>query len=97
MGYCAVPVDGIEAQFVSGAFYGRGGGRGRRNCFYATGRPGWMRAQRGMRAFGSIGPAMPEIDEAEALRSQADLLKGQLEAVEARITAIEEAQGPGKE
>jgi len=46
-GYCAMPVDGVGMQSGKGAV-GIRGGRGRRNCFYATGLPGWMRGQKGM-------------------------------------------------
>ena len=52
-GYCAVVLNGVGARPVNTqGSYGRGGGRGFRNCFYATGLSGWMRAQRGMQAFG---------------------------------------------
>jgi len=56
-GYCAVVLNGTDARPVSarGACgmpagrQGRGGGHGYRNCFYATGLPGWMRAQKGVK------------------------------------------------
>ncbi|MFA5363374.1 MAG: DUF5320 domain-containing protein, partial [Candidatus Omnitrophota bacterium] len=54
-GYCAVPVGETGRQFGRGPFNGGGGGRGRRNCFYATGLPGWAREQKRMRAFGGVG------------------------------------------
>jgi hypothetical protein len=44
-GYCAV-------------FNARGRGRGMRHCFNATGMPGWMIAQKGMRACGGYGRAI---------------------------------------
>ncbi|MDD5196733.1 MAG: DUF5320 domain-containing protein [Candidatus Omnitrophica bacterium] len=59
-GYCAVPLSAAEKQPGKGSFYARGKGRGRRNCFYATGLPGWMRAQRGMQAFGCFGREISE-------------------------------------
>jgi len=72
-GYCALPVGGVGAQFGRGNVGPRGGGRGRRNCFYATGLPGWLRAQ----------------DEVSTLKNQADYLKSELEAIQARIQDLE--------
>lgn len=55
-GYCAVELNSTEVRPMSGrGFYGRGGGRGHRNCFKATGLSGWVRAQRGMQAFSGFG------------------------------------------
>jgi len=52
-GYCAVELNSTGVRPMSGCgFYGRGGGRGYRNCFNATGLSGWIRAQRGKQAFG---------------------------------------------
>jgi len=62
----------------------RGGGRGWRHMFYATGLPGWSRGPAPFTAFG------PE-DEATALKGQADWLKSQLEAIQARIEQIKKA------
>jgi hypothetical protein len=55
-------------------FGGRGGGRGWRNRFYATGIPGWV-------------PPTPEQEVAD-LKAQADWLKGQLDAIQKRIDEI---------
>jgi len=93
-GYCAMPIGEIERPFGRGAFGPRGGGRGRRNCFYATGAPGWMRAQRGMRAFGGFGQPLSREDEIAMLNNQADLLKGELETVQARVQALAEQREP---
>ncbi len=46
----------VERQSAQGGFSAQG--RGMRHCFFATGLPGWMRAQRGMRAFGGYGCAI---------------------------------------
>jgi len=55
-GRCAVALNGANANSGNNSsFYCRGAGRGSRNCFYATGLPGWVRAQKGMRAFGRFG------------------------------------------
>jgi len=44
-GYCAMPAGEAGRQFGRGVSGARCGGRGWRNRFYATGLPGWMRAQ----------------------------------------------------
>ncbi len=105
-GYCAVPVRGA-APF---GFYGRGrgyGGRGRgagrgwRHWYYATGVPGWMRAQAGAPAFGGpgYGPApygygapyaVPKEEELAALKDQLDFFKSQMEDLQARIREMED-------
>lgn len=74
-----------------------GGGCGRRNCFYATGLPGWMRAQKGMQAFGGFGRAISKEDELSALRNQADFLKQQLEDTQARIQSMASRQESDKQ
>jgi hypothetical protein len=55
-------------------FGGRGGGRGWRNRFYATGMPGWV--------------APPPEQETADLKAQADWLKGQLDAIQQRIDEL---------
>jgi hypothetical protein len=95
-GYCAMPVGETEKQFGGGSVGARGGGRGRRNCFYATGLLGWMRAQKGMQAFGGFGRAISKEDEVEALKSQADFLKQQFEDTQARIQSMTSQQESDK-
>jgi len=72
-------------------FWGAGGGgRGWRNMYYATGVPGWARA--GYPPAAPVGygyPAPAPIDEAEALKAQADALANQLEAIKARLADLE--------
>jgi hypothetical protein len=58
-----------------------GGGRGRRNMFYATGLPGWLR-------FG--GGAVAPQDEATTLKAQAEALQRQVEAINKRIADLEQ-------
>ncbi|MFH1415384.1 MAG: DUF5320 domain-containing protein [Elusimicrobiota bacterium] len=80
-------------------FFGRGmrmgsfGGCGRRNWYYATGRPGWCRAALGMPAWGGApysGPAeMAPGQEAGALKKESDYLKKELEAIQERIKTLE--------
>jgi len=88
-GYCAVALNSVGGRPFGGrGFYGRGG-RGFRNCFYVTGLPGWMRSQRGMQAFGGFGQALSKDDELAELKSQADYIKGDLEAIQGRIQELE--------
>lgn len=91
-GYCAIPMDSGAGELPNRGFYGgRGAGRGRRNRFYATGMPGWLRAQRGIQAFGGFGRAASKEGELEMLKGQAEFLKQQLEDAEARIKSLEGA------
>lgn len=88
-GYCAMPAGEVTRQPMSGSFYGRRGGRGRRNCFYATGLPGWMRVQRGMQASGGFSSTLPKKDEVSLLKDQAVYLKSELDAIQARLQNLE--------
>ena len=78
----------------------RGGGRGWRNRYYATGIQGWARAARGWPAWGSAAPyyapaeLAPE-QEAEALKMEREYLKKELEDIQMKIRSLE--QEPGKE
>ena len=101
-GYCAGfgvpgymnPVTGYG--FGWGYFGRRGGGRGWRNMFYATGLPGWMR-------FGRYAPPYyystpyrqpdPEMEK-EALKNQAQMMRSELDFIERRL---EEIESPTKE
>jgi hypothetical protein len=66
-----------------GAGYGfRGGGRGWRNIYYATGLPRWQRY--------AYVPPVPLQEEAEALKAQANWLKDQLDAINKRIEELEQ-------
>jgi len=95
-GYCGMPADEVAARPVGrGAYGGRGGGKGRRNCFYAARFPG-MRAQRGMPAFGGFGRIVSKEENLNTLKNQADLLKQQLEDTQARIQAMTSRQGSDK-
>ncbi|OQB12748.1 MAG: hypothetical protein BWY16_00382 [Candidatus Omnitrophica bacterium ADurb.Bin205] len=87
-GYCAMPVGEARIQLGRGVSGARDG-RGRRNCFYATGLPGWVRAERGMQAFGEVSRTLSKEDELSALKSQVEYLKGELDAVQARVQDLE--------
>jgi len=64
LGFCeGYPEPGYTKPGFGRGFYSRGGvfgggGRGRRNQYYATGLPGWARYGRGMQAWG-ISPQIP--------------------------------------
>lgn len=87
-GHCA----GYDAPGFASPGFGRGlgmavgfggGGRGRRNMFYATGGlPGWMRV-------GPVAPVVP-VDEAAALKAQAEALQRQVETINKRLAEIEQ-------
>jgi len=94
-GYCVVALNNTGVRPMSGGgFYGRSGGRGYRNCFNATGLSGWVRAQRGMQAFGGFGRAVSKEEELETLKIQAGFLKKQLEDTQARIQNAEGQEKP---
>jgi len=87
-----------------GFFGGRGGrGRGYRNWYYATGLPGWQRYNAGMPAWGGTiapqvnpyigpyaGPALAPDQEKEMLAEQADILRQQIDDIQARLGELEE-------
>ena len=102
-GFCAGYSVPGHANPVSGRGYfgqgrgliGCGGGRGRRNWFYATGLPGWQRASMGMPAFGGAYPYAPEMtpkQETDVLKNEANFLKNQLADIQGRIETLEKAQ-----
>ena len=82
-----------------GGFWGRGGGRGWRNWYWATGLTGWQRRAMGLPAFGGwaapygfpVGELTPK-QEADILKSQAEFLKREMEDIEKRIEALEKLQ-----
>ncbi len=83
---------------------GFGGGRGRRNQFYATGMTGWQRAAVGYPAYGGAMPAAapyaaPYAQPVSA-EQQLDALKGQAEyfadALEGIRKQIEELEAQSK-
>ncbi len=104
-GYCAgYDVPGYANVIPGRGFamgWGRGGGRGRgwRNRYYATGLPGWARfgyaPAWGQPPTATYGPyAVPpnKEHEAEFLKTQAEWLKGQLEAISQRISELEQEE-----
>ena len=96
LGYCA----GYSSPAYSAPGYagGRGwggggwggGGRGWRHWYYATGLPGWARA--GYSPGWTYPPyqqPMPEEQETELLRNQAEALGRELEAITKRLEELE--------
>ncbi|MEI6157948.1 MAG: DUF5320 domain-containing protein [Atribacterota bacterium] len=95
-GYCVVCLDPYASKPWIGwtpRLYG-GGGRGRRNWYYATGLPGWARAQYGYPPFppawGNVPPAAPQ-EEVDLLKEQAEFLKQQLEQIEKRMEGLQKS------
>jgi len=76
-GYCAIPVGNFTGRPRMGRLYGRGGGRGQRNRYYATGLVGWQRSN------------FTVEEEKESLKSEAELLKQELQDIQNRISALE--------
>ena len=102
-GFCAgYPVPGYTNP-VGGRGYwgwGRGGGRGRRNWFYATGLPGWARAGYGWPAWGGavnphayggapLAPGLTAQQELDGLKGQAEYLEDSLDGIKKRIEELE--------
>jgi len=100
-GYCAgygVPGymnPGVGAAPRWGWRYGAGRGWGWRNMYWATGLPGWYRAQMGMWAYGGrVGtpPTANPQNEREFLQQQAEFLQRQLDAIRKRLDELSKDQ-----
>lgn len=91
-GFCAgyaVPgtMNPVGGRGFWGVGRGRGGGRGWRHQFYATGVPGWARSGCGFGA--AAGPAAPAESEIDVLKQQAEFLQSSLSQINQRIQDIE--------
>jgi hypothetical protein len=84
--------------------WGRGGGWGRRNWYYATGLPGWARAGYGIPAWGGavnpyaysgapFAPGLTAQQELDALKGQAEYLEDSLEGIKKRMEELESRKG----
>jgi len=93
-GYCAVPAGTDGVYRTGGRFLGRGGGRGWRNRYYATGMTGWQRAAYRTPAYGAGYPYSGHTpdEEKEVLKEEAEALKRELEDIQNRIQTLENAQ-----
>jgi len=101
-GYCAglgvpgyaspMPGRGFGIGFGrGGGVWGRGGGRGWRNMFYATGQPGWMRFGGYAAPYGypaSYQAPSPEMEK-QFLKGQVDDLQAEMDAIRKRLADIE--------
>ena len=103
-GYCAgYDVPGYMNPTFGGygMGFGAGRGRGRRNWYYATGLPGWRRAQMGMpNAYDAYPPPVPPAyyppipqlsreQELDALRNQVKLMEENVQETQKRIEELE--------
>jgi hypothetical protein len=103
-GYCAgYPVPGFMNPILGRGFWGsgRGGGRGWRNWYYATGLTGWQRASFGMPALGSppayplpyaaqpFAQGMTKEQELDMLKGQAEYFEDTLEGIKKRMVELE--------
>lgn len=100
-GYCAgfgVPgyMNPIPGRGFWGRGRGRGGGRGWRNWYYATGLTGWQRAAMGAPAWGygvpyaaPVAQQMSSEQELEVLKQQASNFEVALEDIRKRIEELE--------
>lgn len=80
------------ADRVLGGFFGRGGGRGWRNMFYATGLPGWARVGMGVAGAAMAAGAfraMTREQELDVLKQQAEQAASTLESIRQRIGELE--------
>ena len=105
-GFCAgYPVPGYMNPIPGRGFWGwgRGGGRGWRHWYYATGLPGWARAGYGYPTWGPAvpfypfyaGPAAPTMapeQELTSLKQQAEYFQEALDEINKRIEELEKAK-----
>ena len=99
-GYCAgYTVPGFMNPIGGRGFLGRGrgGGRGRRHWYYATGVPGWARSGFGYPPQGAyLGPDLPyhtqdmtTEQELQGLKQQAEYFQNALGEIKKRIEQLE--------
>ena len=100
-GYCAPGYANPWPGRGFGMGWGRGGGRGRgwRNMYYATGLPGWARYGYAPAwgvlppaAYGPYGAPPTAEQETEFLKSQAEMLKEELDAISQRMAELEQEE-----
>ena len=90
----ANPIPGAGGAFGRG--FGRGGGWGWRNMYYATGLTGWRRAAYPYPVYSPpvpygarVAPAMTKQQEVDILKSQAEYLENSLKEIRERLSEIE--------
>jgi len=88
-----IPGQGFGMGFGSGrGFRGCGGGRGRRNMFYATGLTGWQRAagvQYGTPYAAPYATVPTKEQELEALKGQAEYFENAMGDIRKRLQELE--------
>ena len=86
--------------------WSRGGGWGRRNWYYATGLPGWARAEYGWPAWGGelsprsgapVAPGLTTGQELDALEGQVKYLKEALGDINKRIEELKSQESAKEE
>lgn len=93
---------GFRGGLGRGFGHGRGGGRGWRHRYYATGLPGWARAEYPYSS--DIEPALPQFrprmaphDELKMLRGEAESCEEALKNIRARIDELEQKRAARRE
>ncbi len=85
---------GYANNFAPGPGFGRrGGGRGRRNMYWATGMTGWQRGYNNPYWNEPYAAPAPEVNEGqnlEALKNQAKYFEGALNEINERIKKLED-------
>ena len=92
-GNCAFRNPGIGLAFMGQGSFFHGGGRGRRNRFYATGLTRWQRGDFNYPAFNWRGSSYVTgwtvKEEKEALKSQMEFLERELADLRAHIATLD--------
>ena len=85
-GYCSTNQSFNNRALPLGRGFGTGrGGRGRRNCFYATGLPGWMR--------GNSNDSYQENEsDVNMLKNMESFIEKQLEGIKRRINELTKSE-----
>ncbi len=86
------PVFGRGLGLGRGGGWWRGGGRGWRHQYYATGLPYWAR-------FGNYSGYAPQISpeqERQALQAQAEAMKAEIEVINKRLAELESEEKKAK-
>ncbi len=84
------PVWGRGAGFGGRGWFGRGGGRGFRNRFFATGLTGWQRAGMGWGYSQPFGPVeMSSEQETAFLRDHVKSLEEEMKRAQERLAELE--------
>jgi hypothetical protein len=93
-GYCAgYDVPGYANPAPGFGFGRRGGGRGWRHQFHASGLPGWARSGYApARHFGPGWRPVPEDEEVELLKNQAQVIQQELDAIAKRLAELEKEE-----